>query len=1333
LKSFRVPRTSLNTLPEWIGELKSLKKLHCEQCALMSLPSGLLDLSLLEEFSCAQNESLNTLPEWIGQLKSLKKFDCRSCGLSSLPPGLCDLELLEEFSCSKNGRLKNFPERIGNLKSLKKFDCEECALSSLPPGLCDLRLLKEFSCAKNGSLTMLPDRIGNMNLLETLDCSECDLSSLPSALCDLTLLREFSCSKNESLDALPERIGNIQSLEELDCHGCGLLSLPQGLCDLPFFAKFSCSFNKSLKTLPAWIGGLRSLQTLDLRGEQSLPANLTDLPNLAQVQCGPNPGRESSQPVTTIPRALLFRLPADGVVVFKKNSFTDPLTEMRAPFVVHIIGGHILDMWISGAAGDHSSQKRVHRVIRPSYRQDPWGRVIFPPGRLSYLEGFNFVRIQDLQRGTLLRDGGIATPDQVRLLVVGHAGVGKTTLVEALTGSRGTFGTAVRTARQALGRRAMTVGVDQRTGWDPGCVFGETGTCVFNIWDFAGQLEYHAMHQLFLTPESVVMLVFDVARALAPPSAGNAGRKTGATVAGQLEVSAKLGAQHGESGLEAALGYLWQWIHMIGSRAPGARVVLVGTHADCAAFRSGGSAAEELRSMLRRFVEDVRCNEVFVRIVGGSPMSERDASSRNTSPDPPPLPVIFVDALHETASSRWSRSRQSSTKSETPLSSLTRWLKIAGKDVLSTRDAAPLMYVSLANAMRNMATELRLPIVAFADFEQLVREHIDATEDPRTLARLLHEWGYVCWFDEAPQLRDRIFVDPRWLSMMMTAVMTHDGAVTSRGTLRRSDLVGAWASALPSGSKETSTLIDVMLFAELMFSAGERETSDSFVVPTLLPVSAPAEVARMLAQATLQAGTIRSRCDMSVRPSGLLPRWLARLHGHRDLVLRNAWRRGALVVRRGGSHVAVTAKQSASTSEDEARVDDFCAITLFGARSMVLVCTNAELGRTVETTLETLRDDFFPGVQLSSDGALLSLWLDNEASLGEEFDHRDDNSLSASWRNTDMGDGGISRNNDSDAAGVGLLPEVKLSDLVFQREWTRHGRRKRKVGSGRTGQVCVVECSPESSRPLTLVPDRIYAFRRRPRDANGDARFEFLLRASSQMRFSYSAHVCLPVACVVDPRRPDRCQARPGPEGRSTASEQDPLMLNDANDEWTDNTPARSAVGLLLRLYDGSLADEIAAARASDAGEIGVSGDDVCEWVYQLLVGLSDLHARGGVQGDVRLERVLVRRSQASRPGSLLFDHLAWSPATLDTAMTVTTVVDWESDVEGFRQMLSQDLIPLLKGSTLAVLPWQRLLRDLEKWCTADIAETDDATTNHARTLLQRFLDRWAALSAFHG
>ncbi|RUS69413.1 hypothetical protein EGW08_022828, partial [Elysia chlorotica] len=70
------------------------------------------------------------------------------------------------------------------------------------------------------------------------------------------------------------------------------------------------------------------------------------------------------------------------------------------------------------------------------------------------------------------------------------------------------------------------------------------GPVVFRTWDFGGQKEYYATHQYFLSPRSLYLVVWSII--------------------------------DGERGVESLL----QWLINIQARAPGAPVIIVGTHLD---------------------------------------------------------------------------------------------------------------------------------------------------------------------------------------------------------------------------------------------------------------------------------------------------------------------------------------------------------------------------------------------------------------------------------------------------------------------------------------------------------------------------------------------------------------------------------------------------------------------------------------------------------------------------------------------------------------------------------------------------------------------------------
>ena len=117
---------------------------------------------------------------------------------------------------------------------------------------------------------------------------------------------------------------------------------------------------------------------------------------------------------------------------------------------------------------------------------------------------------------------------RMKLMLVGCANRGKTTLVACLQGKR-------------CGDES-TVGIDI-SEWSYRCSFSRP-TFHFSIWDFGGQEEYYATHQCFLSQESLYLLLFNL--------------------------------RHGREGVKE----LQPWLNNLALRVPKSCVIIVGTHLD---------------------------------------------------------------------------------------------------------------------------------------------------------------------------------------------------------------------------------------------------------------------------------------------------------------------------------------------------------------------------------------------------------------------------------------------------------------------------------------------------------------------------------------------------------------------------------------------------------------------------------------------------------------------------------------------------------------------------------------------------------------------------------
>ena len=94
-----------------------------------SLPERIGQLKSLKEFWLTLNQ-LRFLPEAIEQLKSLEKLFLDHNQLTSLPDAIGQLSSLQTFNLNNN-RLSSLPDTIGELQSLKELDLTNNQLTSL--------------------------------------------------------------------------------------------------------------------------------------------------------------------------------------------------------------------------------------------------------------------------------------------------------------------------------------------------------------------------------------------------------------------------------------------------------------------------------------------------------------------------------------------------------------------------------------------------------------------------------------------------------------------------------------------------------------------------------------------------------------------------------------------------------------------------------------------------------------------------------------------------------------------------------------------------------------------------------------------------------------------------------------------------------------------------------------------------------------------------------------------------------------------------------------------------------------------------------------------------
>ena len=284
----------------------------------------------------------------------------------------------------------------------------------------------------------------------------------------------------------------------------------------------------------------------------------------------------------------------------------------------------------------------------------------------------------------------------MKMMLVGKQAMGKTTLVARLHNNNKEIG------------NVSTVGVDV-SEWKFAPAYNKKAFH-FSIWDFAGQEEYYATHQCFLSKHSLYLLVWNVTEG------------------------------------DAGIADLRPWLNNISARAPESRIIIVGTFLDEVPEedRQSGKVDNLLQKVAELTAQYHRLVVLKVIAVGLKGHME----NVNT------LKVDIYNAAAEyKVKDQYIMGQQipsSYHELDAKLSTIHRLVK-EGKH-------EPIMHTA---EFKKMVQDLHL-----FDIQ-------DNDDELRTVTCFLHDIGALLHYDDRKHnLDDLYFVDPCWLCDLMSTVVT---------------------------------------------------------------------------------------------------------------------------------------------------------------------------------------------------------------------------------------------------------------------------------------------------------------------------------------------------------------------------------------------------------------------------------------------------------------------------------------------------------------------------------------------------------------------------------
>jgi internalin A len=354
-------------------------------------------------------------------------------------------------SGNRSEKLTEIPIEVFELTDLEVLGLKGNPISEIPNAIAQLQNLSELYLSNN-QIIKISDAIARLTNLSKLDLSNNQISEIPDTIAGLQKISQLNLYNNR-ISRIPIAVAQLENLTQLNLSNNQLGEISEAVTKLRKLSRLYLS-NNQISEIPETITRLKNLSGLYLSDNQisEIPEWVTKLESLAALGLSNNQISEIPESITK-----LENLAALGLADNQISRVPETITQLKNLVTLNLSNNPLIEP-------PPEIARRGIEIIRQYYRQ--------------------------------LRESETDTLYEAKLLIIGEAGAGKTSLAKKIQNPD----------YQLVSTEQSTEGINILQFQFP----LENGqTFRVNIWDFGGQEIYHATHQFFLTKRSLYTLVDD--------------------------------------------------------------------------------------------------------------------------------------------------------------------------------------------------------------------------------------------------------------------------------------------------------------------------------------------------------------------------------------------------------------------------------------------------------------------------------------------------------------------------------------------------------------------------------------------------------------------------------------------------------------------------------------------------------------------------------------------------------------------------------------------------------------------------------------------------------